>query len=347
VIALHRILLGAVCAAVLALIVGAAAADVPEGPRIAFTVDPVEAPPDANSLRSANSVGGDVRVLGSTPGARRSELVPELPIAWSPDGARLVVAGYHGGSIRLYIVDVTSGRYRLVPNSGGGIFPTFSPDGTHLAFTVSRPEFGSEIATNSATDLEGTAIRAVDLGTGRYEMLTPWRDGLAFLSGSYSPVGSTMLTTRARRGQDRSDIVAIDLATGGRSLIVENAAAPAFSPDGSRFAFVRERSVRRHGGENEATADLYVAAADGTGIDRLTRTPGDFEYLPSWDPSGERIAFTTFPGETGEGNELPSWIGQVNADGTCLRALRRGVSSNFSGAAWRPGPGREAGRIAC
>ena len=176
-------------------------------------------------------------------------------------------------------------------------------------------------------------------------MLTPWHSGLTFLGGSYSPDGSTMLSTRGRKGE--SDIIAIDLATGGRSKVLDDATDPVYSPDGSRFAFIRERSTRRRGGETEQTGDLFVAASDGSNVFQVTHTPEDFEYLPSWDPSGERIAFTTFPGETGEGNELPSWVGQVNADGTCLGALRRGVASSFSGAVWRPGPGREAGRIAC
>ena len=110
-------------------------------------------------IRSFSEIPSPHDVLSEFPlGARRAELVPELPISWSPDGSRLAVAGFRAGSIRLYIVNTNTGGYRLVQNSGGGIFPAFSPDGTHLAFTVSRPEFGSEIATDSAKDLDGTAI---------------------------------------------------------------------------------------------------------------------------------------------------------------------------------------------
>jgi Tol biopolymer transport system component len=347
VIASAKVVVALIAALGMALVVNSATAGVPEGPRVAFTVDPVESLPEANSLRSANAEGGSVRTLGSALGARRAELVPEFPIAWSPDGSRLAVTGFRAGSIRLFLANTAGGLYQQVPHGAEGIFPAFAPDGVHLAFTVIRAgESEGEMAIGSASDFHGTAIRVVDLSTAGYRMLTPWRRGINFVSGSYSPDGSTLLATRGS-GSGHPGIVAIDLATGARSGVLANAADPVYSPDGSRFAFIRSRTTRLRGGETEPTGDLFVAASDGSNVVRLTRTPEDFEYLPSWDPSGERIAFTTFPGETGEGNEIPAWIGQVNADGTCLRALRRSVASNFYGAAWRPGPGREASRIAC
>jgi Tol biopolymer transport system component len=345
VIAPGKVVVALIAALVLGILVSSANAGVPGGPRVAFTVDPVEALPEANSLRSANAAGSDVQILGGRLGARRAELVPEFPVAWSPDGSRLAVAGFRAGSLRLFLANLAGGVYRLVPNSAEGIFPAFSPDGDHLAFTVIRAgETEGEMATGSTSDFHGTAIRIVDLSTGGYRMLTPWRRGLNFVSGSYSADGSTLLATRGS-GSGRPRVVAIDLATGARAEVLANAADPIYSPDGSRIAFIRERASPGHG--SDPNADLFVADADGSNVARVTHTPRDYEAWPSWDPSGERIAFTTFPGETGEGDELPAWVGQVNADGTCLRALRRGVASAFYAAAWRPGPGREAGRIAC
>ena len=200
------------------------------------------------------------------------------------------------------------------------------------------------MATGSASDFFGTAIRVVDLSTGGYRMLTPWRRGLNFVAGSYSPDGSTLLATRGS-GSGHPIVMAIDLATGARAQVLANAANPIYSPDGARIAFLREQAGP--GRRPEPDADLFVADADGSNVVRVTHTPKVYEAWPSWDPSGQRIAFTAFPEENGEGDELPAWIGQVNADGTCVRALRRGVASAFYAAAWRPGPGREAGRIPC
>jgi Tol biopolymer transport system component len=341
----------AACAAAIALVAAPADAGLPEGPRFAFTADPIEST-DGNSLRSADPFGADVRVLGSALGARRSELIPELPIAWSPDGARLAVAGYRDGSIRIFIVNSTGGGYRLVPGSSGGIYPAFSPDGRTLAFTVSRPQFGSEIATDSAKDFDGTSIRAVDLATGRRRQLTPWRDGLTYATPSFSPDDSSLVATRVdERLSQEPEIVVIDLVTGRVRLLLRKSAFPVYAPDGSRIALLRQQSrtvARRRGRvrEVEETTDLFTANSDGSGLRRLTRTPALNEFSPSWDPSGERLAYTVLPDDGGPA-ERPSRLAQVNADGSCGRTLRGDPDSNLYGAAWRPGAGREAGRISC
>jgi len=57
---------------------------------------------------------------------------------------------------------------------------------------------------------------------------------------------------------------------------------PAWAPDGSRIAFVRNQ-------------DIYLIKAGGTGLRRLTRaaTPlGDGQ--PAWSSDGRRLAFTIF-----------------------------------------------------
>ena len=74
---------------------------------------------------------------------------------------------------------------------------------------------------------------------------------------------------------------------------------------------------------------------------------------PSWDPSGQRLAFVRARGSTGFVPELDGLfpfgnaIAQVNADGSCpveILSLRRVA---LYGVAWQPGPGREAGPIDC
>jgi Tol biopolymer transport system component len=56
---------------------------------------------------------------------------------------------------------------------------------------------------------------------------------------------------------------------------------PAWSADGSRIAFVSGRT---------GSADIYVMSADGSGTTRLTTTTQNDSH-PTWDPSGDRIAF--------------------------------------------------------
>jgi Tol biopolymer transport system component len=68
----------------------------------------------------------------------------------------------------------------------------------------------------------------------------------------------------------------------GAQIFIRNAYQPAWSPDGSRVAFVSNRS-----GDEE----LYVARADGSGVTRLTTSPGP-DLSPDWSSDGKRIAWS-------------------------------------------------------
>jgi hypothetical protein len=63
---------------------------------------------------------------------------------------------------------------------------------------------------------------------------------------------------------------------------------PAWSPDGSRIAFVSDRL----GG-----SDIFVMNADGSGVMRRTNT--GWNSSPAWSPDGNRIAFSSSRGQHG------------------------------------------------
>ncbi|HUQ23384.1 MAG TPA: hypothetical protein VM049_10275 [Gaiellaceae bacterium] len=83
-------------------------------------------------------------------------------------------------------------------------------------------------------------------------------------------------------------------------LLVRHAYSPAWSPEGSRLAFVSSRS-----GDEE----IYVARADGTGVRRLTRSPGP-DLSPTWSSDGRRLAFS---------RKAEIWT--MNANGSAQRRL--------------------------
>ena len=57
--------------------------------------------------------------------------------------------------------------------------------------------------------------------------------------------------------------------------------SPAWSPDGSRIAFMSDR---------DGNFEIYVMNADGSGPTRLTKNPESDAY-PVWSADGSRIAF--------------------------------------------------------
>ncbi|HEV2727391.1 MAG TPA: hypothetical protein VGV34_03800, partial [Solirubrobacterales bacterium] len=219
-------------------------------------------------------------------------------------------------------------------NAASARRPVFAPDGHTIAFTREGSQEDS--------------IWTIDLISGEQRQLTPSRRGLGYVASSFSPDGSTLLATRIDRNRGGGlEPVALNLATGGVTRLFRDGFEPVYSPDASKIALLREVGKRQSGGEEGGSwraADLFVLNAARGSLRRLTRTPSKEELFPSWDPSGERIAFTRFRGSR---YDWANSIVQINADGSCeteVLAQRRTV---FYGAAWQPGPGREAGRIKC
>ena len=86
-----------------------------------------------------------------------------------------------------------------------------------------------------------------------------------------------------------------------------SASDPAFSPDGSRIAFVSQR---------DGNAEIYVMNADGTGATRLTNDPQP-DGRPGFTPDGQSVVFHS--ARTAGKQQI--WV--VNVDGTGLTQLTR------------------------
>ncbi len=86
-----------------------------------------------------------------------------------------------------------------------------------------------------------------------------------------------------------------------------SASDPAFSPDGSRIAFVSQR---------DGNAEIYVMNADGTGATRLTNDPQP-DGRPGFTPDGQAVVFHS--ARTAGKQQI--WV--VNVDGTGLTQLTR------------------------
>ena len=146
--------------------------------------------------------------------------------------------------------------------------------------------------------------------------------------------------------------MAVALEGGGRSVLVTGAGDATYSPDGSRLALVvlgRPRTLHTLSGDvTYRDTELAVAAADGSGMRKLTRTEG-LEEGPQWDPSGQRLVYVQLPIPGSEAHFLGMGdsIMEINADGSCEKQVLSEPRAILYGATWQPGSGREAGPIAC
>src|SRR6476646_3671617 len=103
---------------------------------------------------------------------------------------------------------------------------------------------------------------------------------LAFCSaaqGSFPGADGHIVFMRAGSGAPEPSLVAVDPATGSQQVLGPGA-EPAYSPNGSRLAFVRNGTV-------------FVGAPDGSGAAAL----GAGEY-PAWSPDGGRLVVSRSAG---------------------------------------------------
>lgn len=340
-----------------------AAADVPPGPRLAYLRS--TARPATLTVTIGNAVlrettrvaGGAVRV--------RPLPFPYSGPAWSPDGSLLAFSGMSGGlprllspdSRRIYVVAADGSGLHAIPGTRRGFGPVFAPDGESIAFAKTVNHRLAPHGAFGAGRWKATSTWSVRLDGSGLKRLTPLSNGVEDLPSSFSPDGSLLALTHRDVFHDRADALALRLHGGGTRLLARSAAWPRYSPDGARIAFL---GIRRIGDTSCCelgdgfSVDLYAMNADGSSRRQLTDTPAKAEQPASWDPSGERLAYTTksAPTESSSG-DLEASVMQINADGTCPSRISvpvikpGGYRLDFYFPTWQPGPGHEAGRIAC
>jgi len=99
----------------------------------------------------------------------------------------------------------------------------------------------------------------------------------------------------------------------------------AFSPDGTKLAFVSDR---------DGNVELYSMNVDGTGVHRLTTNQAMDDH-PSWSPDGRRIAFCSTRKPAAPGH---AWNGiyVMDADGANVHRISRDDAVADYSPAWSP-----------
>lgn len=102
-----------------------------------------------------------VASTGGTPTALAPEDGDQDAGAWSPDGRQVVMTSNHDANVSLRLVDVASGSSRLLVEADDAVcaVPSWSPDGTRIAFTLATPQCPPD-------------LHVISVGTGEVTRLT-------------------------------------------------------------------------------------------------------------------------------------------------------------------------------
>ena len=191
--------------------------------------------------------------------------------SWMPDSRYAVLSFSTGGAqASLWLADLKKEKLRrLTASSGAEEHPSLSPDGRRVVFTSAVDDFDL-----IELPLDGGQPRTL-LANSRNMYSPSWSpEGDQFLYATDRGGTSEIWVHNVKAALDRPLVTSRDFPPGTISL-----SHPVFSPDGSRFAFVRTAA-----GE---PATIWVEPAVGGAPIRLAS-----EYLvsPTWSPDGNSIA---------------------------------------------------------
>jgi TolB protein len=204
---------------------------------------------------------------------------PEAPPQHSDAGGVIVFNRLTPEAIAVYRLDLhtsTEEQIREVDD-----FVTLSPDGSRFFTAVPRPD-GRIGPVSFDVDGSGSAMlpppdRTLQLGAG---MWSP--DGSKFLVGGWDDTDPS-----------RAGLYTIGSVHGERLVRLTDPGNPpsdhpvAYSPDGSRILFIREKPPYDHSGP----MNVFVVREGGSGLVRLN-PPGTTSLLDgqSWSPDGRQVA---------------------------------------------------------
>jgi Tol biopolymer transport system component len=238
---------------------------------------------DGAHIALCGSPVGLSRIINPDDGTFRDVGVPDPNLfnpcgVPSPDGTLLLCETFSedGSQNGIHVVRSSDGGglRQITSDPGGDDIPgDWSSNGKRIVFL--RTTLDALFVVN----LNGTGLKQI----------TPSGFNISSIGGSWSPQGNEIVFSRHVTPDVHSSIWVVHTdGTGLHEINVQPASAcgganadpnaegcnsPAWSPDGTKIAFVRSHS-------NDVDGEIYTVNVDGTGLTQVTHAPG--ANFPDW-----------------------------------------------------------------
>ena len=246
----------------------------------------------------------------------------------SPDGKRVAYVvtvidqqrNRRTSSIWLADIDGRSAPRRLTAEGFSSNAPRWSPDGSELAFLSARNAGPPAGTAGAATEAPRPQICILRLDGGEAQTVSHVKNGVSVFQ--WSPDGKRFVAVSRRGPSDdvpasarksdvrhylhisykfndtgwfddkRSHLWVVDAVSGKDQQITSgddwNDTDPQWSPDGTRIAFVSDRSGHEY--DDSHNKDIWVIPAEGGALTKISDHAFD-DDLPRWSPDGRQILF--------------------------------------------------------
>ena len=270
--------------------------------------------------------GGRVHVVPPRGGPSRelSDFPALGPLSWSPDGRQVAASRWAPaeahGSTGIYLIPLAGGEPRRLTDTRAPSRETglaFSPDGRTLAYASCTPRCDIYLAALDASFTPvGSPRRLTAQALGYIGVLAWTRDGKTVVYDSAVGRGLNEIMrvdVDGTRGPERIELAGLNAFAPATALFADRLVFsrqysdidiyrlqpggtgepfvastfadtdPSFAPNGRLIAFSTARDGK--------VAEIWLAAPDGSGAQRLVQGPGRWQSSPQWSPDGSRIAF--------------------------------------------------------
>ena len=247
--------------------------------------DPVVWPDGKQVTYSTISNEGVSRLMrlnladGSTALFHPDESTPDRELTVSANGSvyAYIYVTPDGQRGRVIVKDKQQATRLTLEPGKFGLWPTLSPDGRFVAFTIDA----STMVAVDLTKLQGSSTVKIDPKTAGAVLRLTY-DGARYgdLWPKYSPNGKQIVFSSRR--DDDFEIYLMNADGSDQRRLTKSPGVdthPSFSPDGKRIVFTSTR---------DRNYEIYTMKFDGSDLRRITNHPGRDDFA-CWYPDGKRL----------------------------------------------------------